>query len=101
MRIAHHNSINKLKWSFPWLIRYPGWRLHEQLRRLTSAGKHRHIILIMANHFEPAWNESRSQLDWATQLSRVKSWNAEARLTGNMIQDCDETPFRHTYFFPA
>jgi hypothetical protein len=94
-------SLEKLKWSIPWLMRYPGWRMCELLRRLTSAGRPRHVILMMANHFEPSWNESRTSLDWATQLSRVESWNEEARLTGLLIRDCDGTPFRHTYFFPA
>jgi hypothetical protein len=91
----------KLAWSLPWLTRYPFWRAKEILRRSVDGNSPRHLILLVANHFEPAWNEQGMMLDWPTQLARVDDWMKQARAIGRAIQDCDGTPFRHTYFYPA
>ncbi|HEX2488254.1 MAG TPA: hypothetical protein VHR27_02565, partial [Blastocatellia bacterium] len=37
----------------------------------------------------------------ATQRARVDEWCEQARATGAATRDCDGTPFRHTYFYPA
>jgi hypothetical protein len=60
-----------------------------------------HLIFLVANHFEPAWKEDGTWLDWSTQLARVDQWMRLARSIGRAVQDCDGTPFRHTYFYPA
>jgi hypothetical protein len=99
--------LDKLKWSLPWLSRYPLWRAGEMarqtLRRLrTRAGNGRaHLILVVANHFEPSWDERYGMVDLATQRTRVDEWCKEARAIGRATRDCDGTPFRHTYFYPA
>ena len=99
--------LDKLKWSLPWLSRYPLWRAGEMarqtLRRLrTRAGNGRtHLILVVANHFEPSWDERYGMVDLATQRTRVDEWCKEARAIGRATSDCDGTPFRHTYFYPA
>lgn len=96
--------FDKLIWSLPWLSRYPLWRAGEMarqmLRMLTGAGRP-HLILVVANHFEPAWDERHAPVDLATQLARVDVWCELARATGRLARDCDGTPFRHTYFYPA
>jgi hypothetical protein len=58
-------------------------------------------MFVVANHFEPAWNEQGLAMDWSTQLARVDDWMRQARAIGRTIQDCDGTCFRHTYFYPA
>jgi hypothetical protein len=91
----------KLAWSLPWLTRYPFWRAKEFLRRPLNGTGPCHLIVVVANHFEPAWNEQGLAMDWSTQLTRLDDWMRQARAIGRAIQDCDGTPFRHTYFYPA
>jgi hypothetical protein len=85
--------LKKLKWSFPWLIRYPFWRA----RKLIYSGGNRnglaHIVFVIANHFEPG--VGREAVD------PVDRWCKLAFRTGRSLRDHDGTPFRHTYFFPA
>ena len=40
-------------------------------------------------------------MDWSTQLARLDDWMRQARAIGRAVRDCDGTPFRHTYFYPA
>lgn len=84
---------DKLKWSLPWLLRYPAWRAGEIVRRSKDSRSPTHLIFLVANHFEPGLG--------ATALRRVERWCELARATGDAIRDCDGTPFRHTNFFPA
>lgn len=90
----------KLSWSLPWLMRYPFWRIGEVARRLRHVTGPQHVILIVANHFEPAWSEHGIDLNLSSQLSKVDEWCAKARAL-KPFRDNDGTPFRHTYFFPA
>ena len=83
--------IDKLRWSLPWLIRYPGWRLGEVFRRTGESG--RHLVFLVANHFEPGLGDEA--------LRRLEKWCELARSTGDAVKDHDGTPFRHTNFFPA
>jgi hypothetical protein len=96
--------LDKLKWSLPWLSRYPSWRAGELARRTLSwiaCGGRAHLILVVANHFEPSWDERIGKVALATQLARVDEWCEQARATGDVTRDCDGAPFRHTYFYPA
>ena len=93
--------LAKLLWSLPWLSHYPLWRVQELLRRRVHGGQPCHLIFLVANHFEPAWKEDGTWLDWSTQLARVDQWMKLARSIGRAVQDYDRTPFRHTYFYPA
>lgn len=92
--------LKKLIWSLPWLSRYPFWRLNELSRRWMHEPSERHLIFIVANHFEPAWS-TNGFLDLPTQESRLDHWFEMARTTGELIKDHDGTPFRHTNFYPA
>src|SRR5262249_14844022 len=77
-----------------------GATARQALGRLTGTGR-AHLILVVANHFEPGWDEGPVIADLATQRARVSEWCAQARATGREARDCDGTPFRHTYFYPA
>src|SRR5262245_66365900 len=94
-----NDFFRKLKWSLPWLSRYPLWRAgalaRQTLRRFARDG-HAHLILVVANHFEPAWDERKGRVDLATQRARVDEWLKQARATGEATRDFDGTPFRHT-----
>lgn len=93
--------LTKLAWSLPWLARYPLLSAMEAVRRLTDRCERQNLIFIVANHFEPAWNRTVAGHDLTTQIRRVKDWHKQARTIGDAICDYDNTPFRHTSFYPA
>ena len=90
--------ITKLKWNLPWLARYPFSRFRSMMER--TAFEKKHIIITVANHFEPAWAEA-GVLDHITQMRRLKEYHRLARGAGEAVQDVDGTKFRHTNFYPA
>jgi hypothetical protein len=95
-------KLRKLAWSLPWLTRYPFWRAREMARRGKDESRGAsHLIFVVANHFEPSWNERGAALDWNTQLTKLDRWYEQARATGQAVRDADGTPFRHTNFYPA
>jgi hypothetical protein len=91
--LANVNFTDKLRWSLPWLARYPFWRLQQTFRSVQSEPKIKHVVLLVANHFEPGVGPDA--------IERMKHWNKLARDTGDSIRDHDSTPFRHTNFYPA
>ena len=88
-----NSVVDKLKWSLPWLARYPLWRAKELIRRWSESSEQTHIVFLVANHYEPGLGE--------TALKRVEKWCELAQATGDSVRDHDGTPFRHTNFFPA
>lgn len=95
-------KLTKLRWSLPWLMRYPFWRAREMARRGKEDFRgEQHLIFVVANHFEPAWNEEGTKLDWNTQLVKLDRWCEQAHAIGATVRDADGTPFRHTNFYPA
>lgn len=84
---------DKLKWSLPWVLRYPAWRVGEFVSRARASNGPTQLIFVVANHFEPGLGD--------TALRRLEKWCELARSTGDAIRDHDGTPFRHTNFFPA
>src|SRR5437773_2446110 len=101
MASTDKNLFTKLRWSLPWLVRYPFWTMETQLRQISNAGRPRHLIIVVANHFEPSWNAQRLDVDLVTQQQRVDHWCKQARVMGRAVRDFDGTPFRHTYFYPG
>jgi hypothetical protein len=90
--------LTRLKWSLPWLARYPFARANSLLQAGSSEKKH--IIFTIANHFEPSWSENGlHNLD--VQRRRLDEYYKLARKTGEAVRDTDGTKFRHTNFFPA
>ncbi|MCI0547886.1 MAG: hypothetical protein L0027_11470 [Candidatus Rokubacteria bacterium] len=54
-----------------------------------------HLILVVANHFEPGWNERSHRAAVAIE----REWCDRFAALG--VVDGDGHPFKHTYFFPA
>lgn len=88
----------KLKWNLPWLVRYPYVRFRSLME--TTAFEKKHVIITVANHFEPAWSEA-GPLDLKTQIKRLKEYRKLAKATGDAVRDVHGTKFRHTNFYPA
>ncbi|HKG62250.1 MAG TPA: hypothetical protein VKB05_20995 [Pyrinomonadaceae bacterium] len=101
MEAGTPDVLAKLRWSLPWLSRYPLWRLNEWTRRATEPGGPIDLIVIVANHFEPAWSERGGYLPLDEQRRRLDEWCEMARTTGQTIRGVDGMPFRHTNFYPA
>ncbi len=85
--------LEKLRWSIPWLVRYPFWRAREFARRIYEPSDQTHVIFLVANHWEPGTG--------VEAIPRVEKWMNMARETGNALRDHDGMPFRHTNFYPA
>lgn len=90
--------LEKLGANLPWLVRYPWSRATSLLER--TAFEHKHVIITIADHFEPGWSEN-GILDHKTQIRRLKDYQTIARETGEAVRDADGTKFRHTNFYPA
>ena len=84
---------SKLKWSLPWLVRYPFWRAGKLLIGGGNPDGLTHIVFVVANHFEPGVGRQA--------VAPVDNWCKLASATGRSLRDHDGTSFRHTYFFPA
>lgn len=98
MKNGGPNFIQKLQWNLPWLVRYPWSRAASFFER--TAFEKKHIIITIADHFEPGWSEN-GVLDHPAQIKRLKAYHKMARETGNAVRDVDGTKFRHTNFYPA
>ena len=65
-----------------------------------TAFEHKHVIITIADHFEPSWSDN-GLLDHKTQMLRLREYHDLARSIGDSVVDADGTKFRHTNFFPA
>ncbi|HYY58580.1 MAG TPA: hypothetical protein VE842_14700 [Pyrinomonadaceae bacterium] len=101
MSVYNPDYLTKLKWSLPWLARYPLWRAREIIGRITDETGPQHIVMLVANHFEPAWYDTGSKPSLPTQASRLERWCRLAQRIGDAVRDHDGTPFRHTLFYPG
>jgi hypothetical protein len=101
MKTGEAGYLTKLKWSLPWLARYPLWRAREVLRRMKDEGGPQHLIMLVANHFEPFWGERGVRASLSTQQARLDDWCAMAERIGMAVRDHEGAPFRHTMFYPA
>ena len=89
----------KLKWNLPWLARYPIERAKSFLQQ--TAFEKKHIVITIADHFEPSWSAAGGLLPVDEQRRRLDAYYKLARKTGEAVRDTDGTKFRHTNFFPA
>ena len=98
MTLSDTSFLTKLKWNLPWLARYPLSRAGSFFEQ--TAFEKKHIIITVANHFEPGWSHN-GVLDHKTQMTRLKTYHRMACETGEAVRDADGTKFRHTNFYPA
>ncbi len=99
MNENHPTTLTKLRWSLPWLTRYPFWRLREILSRNSNDKRPQNLVFIVANHFEPSWQD-KGFADLKTQIEKVKAWRVKAKAVADVLKDSEGHSFRHTYFFP-
>ncbi|HEX8163315.1 MAG TPA: hypothetical protein VF538_15705 [Pyrinomonadaceae bacterium] len=85
--------------SLRWLPAY-GW---QQLARRPVRSAPAHLILCLADHFEPAFRPDAPHLfaDLPEQERRLERWCREYPTAVGRWRDADGQPLRHTYFYPA
>lgn len=74
----------------------------QRLTRRTPAGK-THLILAIADHFEPAIvpEDGQARAPYDEQERRLERWCREYPSVIDQFRDHDGRPFVHTYFYPA
>jgi hypothetical protein len=90
---------NKVRSLLPWVF-MSSW---QYLTRRPRRGGPRHILIALADHFEPAFLPQAPQ-DFAAlpeQFRRLERWCAEYPAVFDHLRDSDGRPFCHTYFYPA
>jgi hypothetical protein len=62
-----------------------------------------HLMLTLADHFEPAYvpNEGQARAPYGEQERRVERWCREYPKLFAEYRDAEDRPFVHTYFYPA
>jgi hypothetical protein len=65
-------------------------------RRAPRAGEETHLLLCIADHFEPQWGKPPA----AQAQERVNNWVRDYPALFGDCRDSDGRPPRHTFFFP-
>jgi hypothetical protein len=88
----------KLSRGARWLPEYAWQRITRR-----SPGGPVHLILALADHFEPAIvpGDGRARAPYDQQERRLERWCREYSKLVDPWRDSDGQPFKHTYFYPA
>jgi hypothetical protein len=78
------------RWLVPYLCQIPR-------RRAPRRGEPVHLLLCIADHYEPRWGNPTP----AVAQARVDRWVAEYPARLGRFRDSDGRPPRHSFFFPA
>src|SRR4051812_13734366 len=91
--------INKIKPHLRWLPSY----VAQSSRRGRPAAAKTHLIIALADHFEPSImpGASGTFAPRVEQLKRLKQWCSDYPKAVDRFRDSDGHPFKHTYFSPA
>jgi hypothetical protein len=92
-------QASKILRSLRWLPAYT-W---QRLVRHTPRGRSAHLIIALADHFEPSFMPACPQqyADYHDQERRMERWCLTYPKVMDAWRDSDGQPFRHTYFYPA
>src|SRR5204863_4230187 len=75
----------------------PGYIRHALGRRPPAAGQEVHVILCIADHYEPKFAAAPADV----ARGRVRRWIDEYPRQFGAFRDSDGRTPRHTFFFPA
>ena len=91
-------SRSKISCTMRWLPAYVWQRV---TRRAPTGGVH--LMIALADHFEPAIvpHNGFARASQREQEARVERWCREYPRAFESLRDHDDTPFVHTYFYPA
>jgi len=92
-----HNAIkvvNSLKW-------LPNYSIH-LLKSASWPHQQRHLILALADHFEPCYTGiPQTYHSVSEQVRRMRDWAKSYPAVVDRWRDVDGHPFKHTYFYLA
>jgi hypothetical protein len=92
------HRANQARHVLGWL---PGYGMQRLARGRSRAQRPLHVVIALADHFEPAHQPAGGFAPLAEQERRLERW---CRLYPEVMdgwRDADGFPFRHTYFYPA
>lgn len=69
----------------------------QPLRRVPAPAPPVHVILCVADHFEPAWEGAALDV----QRARVRRWVDAYPALARRHRDATGRPYQHTFFYPA
>ncbi len=89
---------DKLLYGARWL---PGYGLQRLRRRVASESTH--LVIALADHFEPAIipSDGAARAPYAEQERRLDRWCKDYPRAVAEWRDAEGQPFTHTYFYPA
>ena len=91
-------SFEKMRCILPWL---PNYLWQRCIRRIPDV-RPIHLIIALADHFEPAIQPgARAFADRCEQERRLEAWCSEYPSVVDAWRDDEGRPLRHTYFYPA
>jgi SAM-dependent methyltransferase len=95
---AGFSVARKASRSMRWVPSY-AW---QRITRRSSRG-HTHLIIALADHFEPAIvpHDGSARAPYDKQKLRMERWCREYPLAVDAWRDAEGRPFVHTYFYPA
>ncbi|MGH9513710.1 MAG: hypothetical protein ACRD2U_16395 [Terriglobales bacterium] len=92
---------SKMIYGAKWFPHY----LFQSFRRRGSGGGHVHLVMALADHFEPSVlphaDGGVQHAPRAVQERRLESWCQNYPTAVGQWRDAGGYPFRHTYFYPA
>jgi hypothetical protein len=92
-------SLERIGSILPW---FPAYLWQRCLRRTLDV-RPVHLIIALADHFEPSIEPGASgaYADRGEQVRRLEKWCREYPGAVDAWRDDEGRPFRHTYFYPA
>lgn len=74
----------------------PSYAMGAFNRHAPRAGEPVHVLLCIADHFEPQWGGANAR----TARQRVEAWSQEYPRLFERFRDADGRPPQHSFFFP-
>jgi hypothetical protein len=96
--VIRTEQLHKILSNLRWLPAY-GWQA--VFRRLAPSAIPLHLIIAVADHFEPSMTHNGKYADPAEQERRLNEWCRDYPKMASRYVDADGCCLRHTYFYPA
>jgi hypothetical protein len=97
--IVSSRQLEVFRTTLRWLPAY----LLQRVARRSQPSQGVHLIIAVADHFEPAFSRERPGIyaSQKEQQQRVADWCRRYPGVVDAFRDSDGYPLRHTYFYPA
>jgi hypothetical protein len=93
-----HSQLKKIWSNMSWL---PAYLWQSARRNSSTSARPLHLIIAIADHFEPSMTHESRYADMREQERRLAAWCHDYPRMAQPWVDSDGYCFRHTYFYPA